>query len=567
MRRKLAASLCMLSMCLVFSVPKMVAEAETNVVYEQDSRASAKVVHSGVCGDLKWSIKDNGEFLLEGSGNLATSGYGSFIIDKNGNEIFIPGNEIGWKEYKNEIKHAKIRVKNATSLAGILGDCPNLETVDFTGSDTSKTVDFAGMFATEYIWGGQPNKLKSIDLSMLDTSSVLRMTQLFWGCTNLETVNVSGWNTSKVVDMGSLFDCCKSLKTVKGIEKWNTSNVTNLFAVFQLCSSMKSLDLSGWDTRNVTSLNSAFNGCGNLEKLNISTWNVSKVTDFYRMFDSDAKLKELDLTKWNMKSAQSIDFMFGGCYELSGGITFNSNIASYEDAFYAASCNSASPFIIGYTDVCGEALINQIYHTNGGFDTKLVLKHKTFADVTDDAWYKNYVMYVYDKGLMSGSECLFRPTENVTRAQLVTTIYRLAGSPKVTDYSACHELSDIKTGKYYTDAVCWAYNNGVTTGNAGKFDVEGNLTRQQMAAFFYRFAEVMGYDIDAAVDYSEMLNADKVSEYAKDAVSWAVGSGLISGSEVTDDHGNKVKDLNPRGNTTRAQLSAILQRFCEGNEI
>ena len=566
MKRKLVVSLCVFSMCLALAVPKMVAEAETNVVYEQDSRASAKVVHSGVCGDLKWSIKDNGEFLLEGSGSLAKSDFGSFVIDKDGKEFFMASNEIAWKSYKNEIKHAKIRVKNATSLASILSDCPNLETVDFTGSDTSKTLDFAGMFATEYLWGSPSNKLKSVDLSMLDTSSAIRMSQLFWGCINLETVNISGWKTPNLTDMTSMFDSCNSLKKITGIESLDTSNVTNMFAVFQLCKSLKELDLSRWDTHNVTELNSAFNGCGNLEKLNVSTWDVSQVTNFYRLFDSDAKLKELNLTKWNMKSAKEIDFMFGSCYELSGGITFNSNIASYEDAFYAAACNSTNPFVIGYTDICGEALINQIYHTNGGFDTKLVLKHKTFADVTDDAWYKNYVMYVYDKGLMSGSQCLFRPTENVTRAQLVTTIYRLAGSPKVTDYSACHELSDIKTGKYYTDAVCWAYNNGVTTGNAGKFDIEGNLTRQQMAAFFYRFAEVMGYDIDAAVDYSEMLNADKVSEYAQNAVSWAVGSGLISGS-AKQVNGITVYDLNPRGNTTRGQLSAIIQRFCEKNQI
>lgn len=87
-----------------------------------------------------------------------------------------------------------------------------------------------------------------------------------------------------------------------------------------------------------------------------------------------------------------------------------------------------------------------------------------------------------------------------------------------------------------------------------------------MAAFFYRFAEVMGYDIDAAVDYSEMLNADKVSEYAQNAVSWAVGSGLISGS-AKQVNGVTVYDLNPRGNTTRGQLSAIIQRFCEKNQI
>lgn len=192
-----------------------------------------------------------------------------------------------------------------------------------------------------------------------------------------------------------------------------------------------------------------------------------------------------------------------------------------------------------------------------------ILVTEVFTDIPEGKWYVSSIQYVYDKGLMSGSGIYFNPTKNVTRAQLVTTIYRLAGSPKVTDYSACDAFVDVEPGKYYTDAVCWAYKEGIATGNNGKFDTTGNLTRQQMAAFFFRFADVMGYDISDSADFSAMLNADKVSGYAVDAVKWAVGSGLISGSETKDASGNVVYDLNPRGNTTRAQLSAILQRFCE----
>ena len=152
---------------------------------------------------------------------------------------------------------------------------------------------------------------------------------------------------------------------------------------------------------------------------------------------------------------------------------------------------------------------------------------------------------------------------NITRAQLVTTLYRLAGEPYVRDYSALSDFSDVAEGKYYTDAVCWAYAEGIATGSDGKFNPTGNLTRQQMATFFYRYAEYDWRDVTLRGDISEMLNADKVSDYAKDAVEWAVGSGLISGSETKDENGNTVYDLNPRGNTTRAQVAAILQRFCE----
>jgi hypothetical protein len=83
-----------------------------------------------------------------------------------------------------------------------------------------------------------------------------------------------------------------------------------------------------------------------------------------------------------------------------------------------------------------------------------------------------------------------------------------------------------------------------------------------MAAFFFRYAEVMGMDTAVRGDYSSMVNAEKVSGYAKEPVQWAVGTGLISGSDVTV-NGIAAKDLNPRGNTTRAQVATILMRFCE----
>ena len=186
---------------------------------------------------------------------------------------------------------------------------------------------------------------------------------------------------------------------------------------------------------------------------------------------------------------------------------------------------------------------------------------KVFVDVTEGKWYVNAVQYVYDNGLMSGNDGLFNPTANITRAQLVTTLYRLAGEPKVTDTSALIEFSDVVPGKYYTNAVCWAYAEGIATGNEGKFNPTGSLTRQQMAAFFFRYADFADLDTKVRGDISSMINADEVSGYAKDAVEWAVGTGLISGSDVTV-NGVARKDLNPRGNTTRAQVATILMRFC-----
>ena len=188
-----------------------------------------------------------------------------------------------------------------------------------------------------------------------------------------------------------------------------------------------------------------------------------------------------------------------------------------------------------------------------------------FTDVAEGKWYVEAVQYVYNSGLMSGNNGKFNPTQDVTRAQLLTTLYRMAGSPKVTDYRACDEFADVKANTYYTDAVCWAYSEGIATGNPAtqKFNTTGTLARQQLAAFLYRYAEYKGYNTEVRGDISGMLNQDKLSAYAIDNMKWAVGAGLISGSKMTDAAGNTVYDLAPQSGTTRAQLATILMRYCE----
>lgn len=194
---------------------------------------------------------------------------------------------------------------------------------------------------------------------------------------------------------------------------------------------------------------------------------------------------------------------------------------------------------------------------------------EVFNDVRETNWHMPYVQYVYDRGLMAGSNGSFNPTNNVTRAQVITTLYRLIGAPKVTDYSACKELKDVKEGKWYTDAVCWAYNTGITTGNPTTklFNLNVPVTREQLSTFIYRYADNEKLDILNLGDISSMLNADQVGKYAKTAVEWAVGAGLISGSKKTYPNGAVAYDLAPQSTATRAQMAAILQRFCEQYDL
>lgn len=193
---------------------------------------------------------------------------------------------------------------------------------------------------------------------------------------------------------------------------------------------------------------------------------------------------------------------------------------------------------------------------------------EVFADISEGQWYTSSIQYVYDHGLMSGSNGVFNPTVNITRAQVVATLYKLEGSPVATDFKAVEELVDVEAGQWYTNAICWAYNTGVASGNqtTKMFNVNNPVTRQQLASFFYSYAKYKGLDTETRGDISAMAGAEQVADYALETMQWAVGTGLITGSKTTV-NGVEVSDLKPTGTATRAQVAAMIQRFCEGNQI
>ncbi len=175
-----------------------------------------------------------------------------------------------------------------------------------------------------------------------------------------------------------------------------------------------------------------------------------------------------------------------------------------------------------------------------------------FQDVALEAWYHDAIDYVVRNGLMNGmSDTVFAPDGTLKRSQMVTVLYRMAGSPAVEQTVA---FTDVPAGSYYAEAVAWAAANDITKGvSASKFDPEGTVTRQQMVTFLYRYAKLIGADVAAQGDLSGYTDADKVNDWAKDAMTWAVAKGIVTG--VTD------TTLEPAANTTRAQLATVLMRF------
>lgn len=178
-----------------------------------------------------------------------------------------------------------------------------------------------------------------------------------------------------------------------------------------------------------------------------------------------------------------------------------------------------------------------------------------FGDVKSGDWFYNDVKYVYEKGMMAGTAAdVFAPNATTTRAMIVTILYRLEGSPAVTGTSA---FVDVPAGQWYTDAVNWAAANQIVKGtSATTFAPNDSITREQMAAILYRYAQYKGYDVTKKADLSGYSDNSQVSAYAKDALAWANAAKLINGVTNTT--------LAPQGNATRAQVSAILHRFCDG---
>ncbi len=173
-----------------------------------------------------------------------------------------------------------------------------------------------------------------------------------------------------------------------------------------------------------------------------------------------------------------------------------------------------------------------------------------FTDLTQD-WYRESVAYVYRNNLMYGTtNTTFSPDANLTRAMFAAMLYRLAGSPRVV--GTC-PFPDVPSTAYYLDAVIWGEKNGVIYGEGGKFNPDGKITREQMAAMMRRYADFCELKTDARADLSGFTDAAAVSSWALNDMKWAVAEHLL--------YGDTNSRLNPTNNATRAEAAAILQRF------
>lgn len=192
-----------------------------------------------------------------------------------------------------------------------------------------------------------------------------------------------------------------------------------------------------------------------------------------------------------------------------------------------------------------------ILPVSGSCEVVIVDNTKTFADVRENDWFRDNVTFVTAREIFNGAgDGMFAPDAAMTRGMLAQALYNFDRSAAP---NSAYAFADA-AGMWYADAASWAASVGVVTGTDKGFEGEANVTREQVATMFYRYAKLCGYNVSASGDISAHGDASDVSDWAVDAMRWAVGAGLIQGADGK---------LAPQAPATRAQLAAIMQRFIE----
>ena len=184
---------------------------------------------------------------------------------------------------------------------------------------------------------------------------------------------------------------------------------------------------------------------------------------------------------------------------------------------------------------------------------KISFTETTFSDINKTDWYFDSVKYVYENNLMQGTGKGFSPNTKMSRAMLVTVLYRMTGAE---NDEIITNFTDVPTGQWYSDSIAWAASKGIVNGISNdEFAPDIDVSREQMALIFYRFAKMQGLDINSETDISDYTDSHIISDWAIDAIKWATKEEIITGTSETT--------LSPESAATRAQVATILMRFCE----
>ena len=399
----------------------------------------------------------------------------------------------------------------------------------------------------------------------------------FGGCSNLESIEVAETNENYSSIDGVLYNKNKDKlllypQNKKGEEYIVPNGVKEIWdKVFVGCSNLRSIKIPGsvtWigDSWNKTC--DAFEDCCNLESIEVDQSNGNYCSIDGILFNKNKN--ELIEYPQNKKGEEYIipksvkkicNSAFSSCSNLNSimipkGVTeikyrAFSGAGSLTDVYYEGSSEEWEKITVNERN---EELLSAEVHFNYVIDYPQ--SEPLFNDVYDTDWFYDSVSYVNANGLMTGlNETIFGPSQNLARAQFAVILHRINDEPKV-DYT--EKFPDVAANLWYTDAILWASDTGVVTGysSTGMFGPGDNINREQMAVMMYRYANYMGYDTSVKEDFSRFNDAAKVNDFAKEAMQWAVGNGIITGK-------NNGTALDPQGNASRAECATIIMRFME----
>lgn len=270
-----------------------------------------------------------------------------------------------------------------------------------------------------------------------------------------------------------------------------------------------------------------------------------------------------DIWIYTLKDAADIDVYFDEQTEVEDGFDYiyiydkdNNQIGSYtgkELSGQKITISGDTVKIRLVSDEGGAAWGFKVTDVRKKGDTPSELP---YTDVDKEDWFYSYVVYVYQKGLMSGfDETTFGPDELLTRGQFASILYRVHGAPEIS-YSPIFQ--DVPDGQWFTKAVLWANSVGVAAGyeSTGLFGTNDNISREQLVVMMYRYAQYRGYDTSKAADLDKYQDMSSVSGYAVEAMKWATANGIISGK-------GDGSILDPQGNASRAECATIIVQFVE----
>ena len=389
----------------------------------------------------------------------------------------------------------------------------------------------------------------------------------FYGCTSLTSVTLP----TKLTNIGKeCFKDCKSLKnitipdSVQSLEMWAFDGCTGITTI-SLPYNVKTVDAY------------AFADCSALRNIyftkaiqEIDDWafygNTSKSIRFYGYSGTAAKYfaQENGYSFTELTPVSSINISGANSVLKGKTITLKATVspssAYNKNVVWSSSNNSIATVsqagvVTGVKS--GTATITAMAKDGTGvkktYNVTVKLTDLPFRDVIVSDWFYSSVKYTYQNGIISGATSTeFRPSAKITRGMIVTILWRMEGSPKVTGVK---DFTDVK-GQYYYDAVRWAAKYGVVNGYGdGRFGPNANITREQLATILCNYAKYKKKYTSSTVNTSKYKDWYKVSSYAKPSLQWAIAKGVITGK----DNGTRV---DPLGTASRGEAAVMIYNYC-----